>query len=157
MKTKRVLWIDAVKGVGIVLITLSHIWGLIPYVGVCLFSCFIPLFVFVSGVVHKQPLLGVNRNSYMYKCVKRYLIPYFIYGIASIILTCLFYKNMTIYGVLSLFGGLLCGRYEYDGILMLGAIHNPALWFLPALFILKITYGCVGYLLEKKPFYGYWQ
>lgn len=55
--THRIEWLDAIKGIGIILVMLSHVSSFSP-IGIYLFSAFIPLFYISSGIVSKKESLN---------------------------------------------------------------------------------------------------
>ena len=77
---ERILWIDAIKGVGIMMVMTSHMLS-IPYDWV-LYVGFIPFFFFVSGYTYKQK---DNIKTLIVDKSKRLLIPYFVYSVFALI------------------------------------------------------------------------
>lgn len=77
---RRILWLDALKGYGILVVMLSHLTGDTPLLRY-LFAGYMPLFWMASGYVDTKNLSwGVLRQK-----AKRLLIPYFVYGSVSLI------------------------------------------------------------------------
>lgn len=73
----RLQWLDTLKGIGILLIMISHAFYNIPYMGIYLWACYIPLFFMASGYTFKPTH---NLQETMKKKAKRLLCPYFIYA-----------------------------------------------------------------------------
>lgn len=75
----RIVWIDALKGVGIILVMFSHSCGL-SALGCYLFAGYMSLFFIASGFTFKPlPCLqGIKKK------IETLLLPYFIYGILII-------------------------------------------------------------------------
>lgn len=128
---KRYQWLDILKGIGIILIMLSHACK-IPYLGIYLWSCYLPLFFMVSGYTFNPNL---NVSDEIKKKAKRLLFPYFFYGFLFTLLhTIISDGNIS----LSRWIGVLYGRlnlYSHpDGENIKFLVDGP-LWFLPALFL----------------------
>lgn len=151
--THRIEWLDAIKGIGIILVMLSHVSSFSP-IGIYLFSAFIPLFYISSGIVSKKESLNNTLKSKS----KRLLIPYFFYGILGSIFFTLI-KNGTTYqgGTVNQWLGLLYSRfclYPYgteNNLYFLPFESTSPLWFLTSLFTGFILY----YFLNKKYKYKY--
>ncbi|GCH86208.1 acyltransferase family protein [Escherichia coli] len=77
METKKRLgYIDAVKGFGIILVVYVHIIsGLSSYV---IYLFHMPLFFIVSGILFKEPN---DKNKFIVGKVKSLIVPYFSYSI----------------------------------------------------------------------------
>lgn len=136
--SKRINWIDILKAIAIFFVVLGHTLngGLIEQY---IYSFHIPLFFFLSGMFFKNDkVINTFKNK-----SKTLLIPYFVFGIISILVFLILGK----YAVSSLgkgtynssffvyFKELLYGS-AYDGALK----FNLPLWFLPCLFITSISY-----------------
>lgn len=137
MQTKRVHWIDICRGIGIILVLYGHLF-VSDKNNYLIFAFHMPLFFFISGLVFKpssQPLREVSVKYF-----KQLLIPYYIFAI----LTYGFALISQTAGDVSL-GGI---AYQIFGIVyangnngMLG--YNVVLWFLPCLFITKLTFAAI--------------
>ena len=80
MIRKRIEYIDALKGVGIILVLMSHMINcsyLTP-----LYGGFIPLFFVASGLTSST--IDITGNLLRKKAV-RLLFPYFFYGISIVL------------------------------------------------------------------------
>lgn len=120
--THRIQWVDMTKGFVMLLTVYSHCGlGLIPYIGKWVYSFYMPLFFFISGL-----LLDVNKYSLVTFLKRRWSTLYRPYFILSFILAILclpvhyveftdFYKSLVING----WGGY-------------------ALWFIPVLSIAEL-------------------
>lgn len=131
---KRLIWLDAVKGLGIILIMFSHIGG-IPFVGKYLFACFIPLFFIASGYTLRYP---IDTKAYLAKKGKRLLIPYFVYGLFLLLIK--MRKVDSAKEAIICWIGLLYSRYcfwaesGHKNIYFMVSGNSPH-WFLTALFV----------------------
>lgn len=139
---ERIKWIDASKGFCIVLVVLYHIYGL-SYVSPYLCGGFMATFFYLSGYTNH----GGEFVSQVSKKGKRLLLPYFFYGILSIILLTgrqIIHGNF--YYPIKYFLGLLYSRYSmvplnssvFSGDFIL--LINPPLWFLTTLFLGYVWY-----------------
>ena len=119
-RKKRIEWIDAVKGLGIILVILGHMT--IPQmVRRFIFSFHMPLFFFVSGYLFKN---NFSKTWCLRKC-DSLLIPYALYGFLTIAVMHLFAKVP----LDVMLGSFLRG----NGV--------GVLWFLMCLFVVEIVGG----------------
>lgn len=124
--SKRKLWIDAVKGIGIILVMLSHCIqgdGWSKYTT----PCFISLFFVIAGYTYKHK--GSFRDFILNKA-QRLMLPYAIYSailFAFFVLTALFFSQP-----IHLWYGAVFGVF-YGRISLV--MCNGPLWFLPAMFL----------------------
>lgn len=126
----RIVWLDALKGIGILLVIISHSNLQLPFMN--FFTAgYIQLFFIAAGFTYKSSL---KPYGFVEKKAKRLLLPYFTYGL----LTLLFYTLVGGQNVLKGICGLLYGCYSLQAypncdykILPIG---TQPLWFLPAMF-----------------------
>ncbi|HUH48781.1 MAG TPA: acyltransferase family protein [Mycoplana sp.] len=88
----RVLWVDAARGAGIVLVTFGHVWrgldgaGLIPDVSLfrsvdaAIYLFHMPLFFFVSGLFFEQSVRRAGIVPSLWQRVETLLYPLFIWS-----------------------------------------------------------------------------
>lgn len=82
MEKQRLVWLDALKGIGMLLIILVHSELYVPGKRY-LVAGFIPLFFIATG--YTFPFRDSIRQIAL-KRSKRLLIPYFVYGIMTVVL-----------------------------------------------------------------------
>ncbi len=82
MEKQRLVWLDALKGIGMLLIVLSHSELDVPGKNY-LVSGFIPLFFIATGYTFS---FRDSIKQIALKRSKRLLIPYFVYGIMIVVL-----------------------------------------------------------------------
>ncbi len=143
----RVSWIDAAKGLGIVLIVLGHITSVetpsAPYVFIYAFH--VPLFFFVSGLTLKpgrEPFGAMLQSKF-----RTLLVPYLCYALLGYV----FY--IVGYGVAHALG-LRIEQFNYGpwhplagvffGTLGDGNLVNTPVWFIIALFCTFV----IGYAIN---------
>ena len=134
LASQRLVWLDALKGIGILLIMTCHA-GLLPRISIFLTAGYVSIFFVASGFTYKSKQTFAGEIA---KRSKRLLLPYFFYVSLSIILmNALNIKNDLVHQVL----GMLYSRYSlYFGIKDIGDIPmltltcNSPTWFLTALF-----------------------
>lgn len=129
----RILWVDAAKGVGIVLIVLGHILrgGELNTV---LYAFHVPLFFFLSGVTfhkHRKPVGDVLQDLLTTR-----MLPYFLWGILSILIFA-FVSRFVAVDLFDARGEMsIVGSLKY---LLLGyCFENSVLWFLPCLAVAEL-------------------
>ena len=136
----RILWLDAVKGYGILMVLASHMLQ-VPQLGKELFSFYIPLFFIASGYTIKK---GLTPKDFLFKKSKRLLLPYLIYGsLFTLFYICI--RNFNFFEltnsdqtqpIIGLFYSRYC-LFEYGtdpNVYFLPFEATSTLWFLTALF-----------------------
>ena len=137
MIRKRIEYIDSLKGVGIILVMMSHMINcsyLTP-----LYGGFIPLFFVASGLTRST--IDITGNLLRKKTV-RLLFPYFFYGISIVLLYYIFSLDENVFQNII---GLLYARCriikDSIGEQPIGLLSREVapLWFLPAMFMAYIS------------------
>lgn len=139
MTRKRIGYIDSLKGVGIILVMMSHMINcsyLTP-----LYGGFIPLFFVASGLTSST--IDITGNVLRKKAV-RLLFPYFFYGTSIVLLYYIFSLDENVFQNII---GLLYARCRIlkDSIgeqsISIGLLSREVapLWFLPAMFMSYIS------------------
>ena len=86
MIENRIIWLDAVKGVGIVSVIIAHVYGFVyqldgGYIALFIMSYYMPIFFLASGFARYKFLLGEKKESiFAYKNFVL-LIPFFVLGV----------------------------------------------------------------------------
>jgi acyltransferase len=134
----REQWIDALKGWGMLLIVVGHVWSLsdVPVWYVWMFSFHVPLFFFAAGLTLKADSLPMS--DFLRRRAQTLLVPYLIYALVGYVFYVLGYAAAEIagktvaqfsYGLWKPLAGVFYGSVG-DGLLV-----NSPLWFLVALFL----------------------
>lgn len=135
---EREIWIDALKGWGMLLIVVGHVWSLsdVPVWYIWIFSFHVPLFFFAAGLTLKPG--AVPFTTFLRRRARTLLLPYFVYALLGYVFYVLGYfaaqaAGKTVaqfgYGLWQPFMGIFYGSVG-DGLLV-----NSPLWFLVALFV----------------------
>lgn len=134
----RIEWVDALKGLGIILVILGHS-PTNPSLREYIFSFHIPLFFFISGF-----LFSLERNPkfkvFIWKKFKTIIVPYVMFSLISILAVFLIgeYPIQINNTILEL---IVSTRNK--------TTINNALWFLTTLFVLEVIYY-LGLKLVKR-------
>lgn len=156
MATVRHDWIDAVKGLGIILIVISHCEIKNEYLQQVMFylaSGYVSMFFVLAGYnARKEPFLpALGKKS------KRLIIPYFVYGALAILFFCIldiirggFSEQILSHD----FWSLLYSRYStyklgVEANTMLLPFFIAPLWFLTAMFMAYIWFYIYVQLKSK--------
>ncbi len=170
----RNLAIDHLRGWGILFIVLGHILGAGCHLstgttqtfctlGYKYFYAFhVPLFFVVAGMTFTQH----TWKDFFIRRFNRLLIPYFVFGIASIV----FYWGMTSFSTPLLLGSDTTGYYSGKAIALplwkmlvnllvggwwpLGFVANSVLWFIPVLFAVECAAQGVSRFIHSKWVWG---
>ncbi len=143
----RIVWLDAARGIGILLIVAGHIIPMTQPFSHFIYSFHVPLFFFLSGMVLQKRHMGsavagqmgitgasadVKRRRGFLRFVRKkaesLLYPYAVFSFLSLVCDRLFDS-------LDRFGKEIPGT-----VFLLG---NGPLWFLPALFVAEILFYVV--------------
>lgn len=149
MKT-RVVWIDGIKGLGILLVMISHLgiafaWQ--PYV--C--ACYMAMFFVVSGYTYKNK---DSINVYMANRAKRLLIPWLFWGEAIVIIVGVFsgysVKKIFINVLKHLYSRFCFFPYGQEPNVFFMDCGNSPLWFFTALFVSSVAYKILMKYVGRK-------
>lgn len=145
---KRLRYLDIARGIGIMLIIISHAHGLSPY----LINYYIPIFFVVSGFVYKE---GRTYGENIGRKAKRLLIPYFSYSAVLLAIYAVIGRTLQETKMSAL--GILYSRYSlYDTTtcqdnVYLFTVANGAMWYLTAFFMASLVYHLViDYALKSR-------
>lgn len=134
-ENNRVEWIDAAKGIGIIIVILGHIW--LKGTGQKYISSFhMPLFFFLSGYVFS---FGKYRDikQLLWTNINKILIPYAWFSFFTYSYWVFFERHVS--------GNTISPMSAFINIFMCQGAdkylpHNPALWFLPCLFVVQLMF-----------------
>ena len=139
----RLLWIDQLKGIGIILMIYAHNF---PFLEYYIYTFHMPLFFFVAGIFHPKEF---NKDKIIRRA-KSILIPYFVWSFFLFLFWFLIGRNYGDsvnhkYSILKNFIGIFYAQgdnqYMNWGIPM---------WFLPCIFLTFIFYGYVSKIKIDK-------
>ncbi len=139
--SKRIPYIDTVKGIGIILVILGHTYQVPQLLHDVVYSFHMPLFFVVSGYVYNETKYNqYSIKDYLLKRTKDYLIPYYVFAFINLGLviawnTLLLHTSISAGKIWSYFCGIL---YCYSDML-----HMPnctPIWFLMSLFFASILF-----------------
>lgn len=150
MKQKTNKKMLILSAIGILMVVVSHTGNqlsllkeIFPFT-----SFFMPMFIFISGYFYKpeneNKLLG--KDGYILKKIKKLIIPYFIWNLFyGVLVTILRHYDVISYGndinLKNFFIEPWLTGHQY--------MFNLAAWFIPALFLVNITYILVRKLMTK--------
>ncbi len=134
---KRIHWIDAAKGLGIILVIMSHA-PMNPELRAFLFAFHMPLFFYLSGVVFKPsrqaPLTFVKKKA------RGLLLPYFIFSAITYVTWFVLFRHLPFTP-----GENVDPIHPFTGIFLstpenYQLTYNPAIWFLTCLFLVELLF-----------------
>ena len=123
----RLPYLDAARGLAILLVVLGHIWETEQPLPVLIYSFHVPLFFIISGILAaytKQEQRPFGRL--IAARLKSLLIPYACFELGFVV----------IFGIRNHFDFSSQGLRAYDGLLLQPL--NVPLWFLPTLFLTEL-------------------
>ena len=138
--TERVYWLDALKAIGLFFVILGHTDGIAEWLRTYIHSFHIPLFFFISGCLANRRDLAAPFSPVWRRHFRSLILPYFTFGFISYMVWLLagrFYGRdvgLAVSPVRPLIG-MLYGIGVNHWLR-----HNVSLWFLPALFSLRLIF-----------------
>ena len=142
-KKERILWLDVLKGIGIISVVIGHIYRNDTVLNL-IYSFHMPLFFFAGGWVYRKKKIKDDLAGR----VKKIVIPYFIFG--AIILIYWYFIERSFRSISQTLNeaalGLVLGEYK------LLDFHSH-LWFLPCFFVLAIFYNILVNIGGNKTAY----
>ncbi len=130
----RIQYLDAARGVGILLVVLGHIVSMDTFLVRWIYGFHIPLFFILSGILAgSRPQSSRNLRAFVCKKAGSLLYPYLTFSILSLIF-------LRFSSSLDKFGANIPTALSGIGI--------GTLWFLPALFLAEIVFYIVH---RQKP------
>ena len=152
---KRIEWIDITKALAMFAIVLGHTLRSGP-VQTYLITFHVPLFFFLSGLVFSTKKY-TSFSSYLLAKVKTILVPYFAFGLVSVLIFLVFGR----FAGDVLEQGIDSKWWEHFVALLYGNTRvfslqaNLPLWFLPCLFVVQMLYYPIDHYLLKKSYSPY--
>ena len=137
---ERVVWLDVLKGIGIILVVLGHVSSnQIIYQWV--YSFHMPIFFFAAGWLYKKKTI-LEDLKHRFDTI---VIPYLAFGFLVLLYWELIEKRFRTasMSLIEAIVGILRGQYEY-------LEFNVHLWFLPAFFVTVIFYNILRNIGGKK-------
>lgn len=145
LKRSRLDWIDAARAFAIFCIVLGHALNGYSFIWKLVYGFHVPLFVLISGFTYTPRPRKENLKKSICGGFRRILVPYFIFGILSIVIYMLIGTKMDGDKAITIaqsIKGLFWANGE-TGIMR----WNLPLWYLPMLFVLRII---ICYVLSEK-------
>lgn len=132
----RIKYVDAAKGIGILMIMLGHITKEANAVDLWMSSFKVTIFYIISGFLMSYSGSVKNRDfkTFCSKLVKSLVIPYISFSIIGIIFktACVYLKHKPMAEISFVFQ-----EYLYDSVFLKGI---NSMWFIPTLFIGEIVF-----------------
>lgn len=139
-RAERLSWLDVLKGIGIVLVAIGHIYSNRTVFN-WLYSFHMPLFFLAAGWVYKEKsvLIDIKRR------IQTIVVPYFSFGLLVLLYWQVIerrFRNSDMSFMDSLLG-LFSGCYD-------NLDFNVHLWFLPCFFVTVALFNILVNLGGKK-------
>ena len=139
-RAERLSWLDVLKGIGIVLVAIGHIYSN-RVVYNWLYSFHMPLFFLAAGWVYKEKtiLTDIKRR------IQTIVVPYFSFGLLVLLYWQVIerrFRDSDMSFVESLIG-LISGCYD-------NLDFNVHLWFLPCFFVTVVLFNIMVNLGSRK-------
>lgn len=133
-KTDRLEWLDATRGVGIILVAFCHIY--FEYTRIYIYSFLIPLFFIISGMLYKKEKHNSTLKFASHRA-KSQLYPYVLWSFILFSFWAIADAGQLpiCNGFLGIFYGICDHKYLDWGMMM---------WFIPTLYVAEIIYDFVS-------------
>lgn len=133
MNQARNNWIDASRGIGIILVVICHIF--FEYTRVYIYSFIIPLFFYISGALHNKNKYK-NSTDFIKSRIRSLLYPYFIWSLILFVFWAI--ADSEQHSIAKGFIGIFYASCNHDFM-----DWGMMLWFIPTLFITEIVYDFI--------------
>ncbi len=134
----RIFWLDALKGIGIILVVLGHM-NIPKELTIIIYSFHMPLFFFISGYLFDDKKYLFDKKKLFLNKASTLLWPFITFTLLSMFVT-LLYKNFTYTELIDFLSINLINLFLANDSL------NTPLWFLTALFSTELIFA---FVLEK--------
>lgn len=136
MENKRMLWLDALRGFGIFIITLGHL-GCFDLLERYIYSFHVPLFFFISGYLYRRSARPIK--NFILNKTYTILVPFLAWTVLSTLVNVVMGYRLEL---------LFKKMITYDGLLT----WNSPLWFLLVLYIVEVVFAVLDRLNSKTYF-----
>ena len=136
----RNLSLDFAKGLGMCLVVYAHFSYTEPIYTI-IYSFHMPLFFIISGLLFNEKKYD-SFLPFIKSKIKSLLIPYLVFVVISIILTCII--NL-LFGLELISWQSIIDIFLAKNSTSFIPIHNEPLWFVPCLFLIE----CIYYFVNK--------
>lgn len=140
---QRSLWVDACRGIAIILVLLGH--NNPPFIRL-IYGFHLPLFFVLSGYVYKDKHTNLSLTEELISLLKGYIIPYLIFGCINMFLHIAHLKLVVPETIVS---KEMILKFLH-GILTVNASEMPCcfpMWFLPTFAITMLVF----YIIRNLP------
>lgn len=129
---KRLIWLDALKGVGILSIMRIHMLAPMELLQSVIYVGAVSMFFVAAGFNLKYP--ENNTEAIKNKC-RRLLIPYFFYSFLLLLIEHRLTKDTVTHVIGILYGRMALFQGIVDDNISFLVIGNGPMWFLPCMFL----------------------
>lgn len=134
MSKQRILFLDYARSIGLFLVVFAHLYTTESKEALYIYAFHMPLFFLISGYLHKEN----NTYDLIRKLVKQLLLPFCFFLLLGYLYYPVFTFSVRQDVIIKTLNNIITGR---------NIAANPVLWFLLALFWVRIA----GNLIIKKP------
>lgn len=145
-KKKRIVWIDAAKGVAIILMIVGH---LLPFKSTfyrIIYSFHMPLFFILSGYTHKKIATKSELAAKSRRSLKQLIIPYLVLEIPIILYEFFVVKRGSIHDILLSSANRL---FWASAVPVYGHFEVGVRWFLISMFMARTIIGILDLIYSK--------
>lgn len=143
MKLDRISWIDVARGIGILLVIYGHGLNAHSY-RYLIYAFHMPLFFFLSGLVFRKKE-DESFLVFIKKSAKNLLAPYLFFSFLSISFwIALNYQELTLDVIAQQTLSIFYGNGTNGWL-----AFNTVLWFLPCLFITRVSFWFITRIFQK--------
>ncbi|WP_157871799.1 acyltransferase family protein [Gloeothece verrucosa] len=142
------LWLDNLRAIGIFFVVLVHTGRFSSFISLYIFSFFMPLFFFISGLVAKDSIKELSFKDFFNLRLRRLLIPYIFFSLVSYIVWFFLFRHFgkgEDISPLKPLIGILYGVAIGDWL-----IPNIAMWFFTCLMMTEIYFFLLIRLPSRK-------
>lgn len=127
---RRIEWIDILKGIGIILVVLGHIYAPDAVVRKWIYTFHMPLFFFAAGLMYRKKDIFTDIR----RRIQTLLVPYIVFAVLTLTARIILFHEPEM-GFSELVVSLLASRYKFL------QIFNVPLWYIPCFFLSTILFN----------------
>ena len=146
--------IDAVKGLGIILVVMGHAYGIPHELYSIIYSFHMPLFFIISGLVYNEKKNSeIHFFDFLKKKAKSYLLPYYLYSAINLVIELTWSKfylreDVTISTITNYIKGILLCRSNIQYMPNCSPIWFFVKYASKIKWLIGILFMAIGYLLS---------
>lgn len=144
---QRIEWLDNLRAIAIFFVVLGHTVGLPEDVEKLIFSFYMPIFFWISGLFAKETIRGESFTEFVGRRWRKRLIPYLSFSVISYAAWFFLFRHFGSQAALNINPVRPLMGFFYGNGINHWLVYNTVLWFFLCLFVTEIFF----YFVIKVP------